>query len=223
VGQPPRSFLCLARVLEAENGKCVSETNVERQKLIKGVDILKAAELDENGYIAHIQDLKASYRETLRIVRDSKNRCDAELTLENNGAESVHHDSIIKDSIIKDLNLMIDWLHLGRMRGGRRGAERRPAHQMKRCIDPLRMQSYSDNYNSRSASTLTKDQMELLQDALCKLTESERLCYMLSHGQKTPYSEIAALLGVSIRTVRGYIDRGALKVAYYLELNLFEH
>jgi RNA polymerase sigma factor (sigma-70 family) len=184
---------------------------------------LKNVDLDENGYLANMSDLKASYRATYRLVKDSMDRCNAESSAANKGVETEHKDNIIKKDIIKDLNIAINWMHTGRMQGGRRGAERRSAYQMKRFIDPLRMQSYSDQYNSRSASTLTGDQLLQIEKALGQLTENERKCYVMAHGESYPLSEIANTFGITKGTVQKYVERAKKKVSHYLEVNLFIH
>ncbi|QGR00170.1 sigma-70 family RNA polymerase sigma factor [Paenibacillus psychroresistens] len=169
-------------------------------------------------------DLKLSYRGTLRMLQ--KKGKQLECDLEKAIALNVDLDSIMKDidfikDMITDVNLAINWLHTGKMPGSKRGIERRSAYQKNKLMDPLRMQAFSNQYNSRSASTLTDWQRYQLEDALSRLSPQQRECYELAHGGCYPYAEIAIMLGISKGTVQGYVERAQKKVTEDLNSSLF--
>ena len=83
------------------------------------------------------------------------------------------------------------------------------------------MQAFSNQYNSRSSSTLTDWQRYQLEDALSRLSPQQRECYELAHGGCYPYAEIATMLGISKGTVQGYVERAQKKVTEDLNSSLF--
>lgn len=178
----------------------------------------KDAELDERGYLLNMRDLKLAYRQTYWQLRRALK--DAEMRY-GEGTLIQHPDiTTIKDAM-SDVSFAIRWMHTGRRPGNKRGAERLAAYQRHKLVDPLVMQSFSNQYNSRSASTLTEWQRTQLEDALCRLSPQERACYEMAHGQGFSFSYIAGLLGISKGTVESYVTRAQKKVSEDLESSLF--
>jgi RNA polymerase sigma-70 factor (ECF subfamily) len=188
---------------------------------IKGVGGLKEHELDESGYLAHMSDLKASYRETHRVVRASIEKDNAEESALYKGAEAEHRDTVIKRGIIEDLNMAINWMHTGKMPGSKRGADRRSAYQKHKFVDPLIMQAFSNPVNSRSVSTLTSVQLLQIENALGRLSPNERECFVSIHGNCTPMREVASRMCITLGSVQTFVNRAQKKVSEYLEMSLF--
>ncbi len=61
---------------------------------------------------------------------------------------------------------------------------------------------------------------EMLQDALCRLPDSQRVPLVLFHFDDLPYDTIAAKLGVSLSKVKTDIHRGRLALKRYLQPKL---
>lgn len=173
----------------------------------------KEAQLDERGYLMNMRDLKLAYRQTYWQLRRALKAAEA--------SEPQHPDIDILKSMISDKHYEIQWMHTGRRPGNKRGVERLAAYQRHKLVDPLIMQAFSNQYNSRSASTLTEWQRTQLEDALCRLSKQERECYTLAHGQGFSFSYIAGLLGISKGTVASYVERAQKKVSEDLESSLF--
>jgi RNA polymerase sigma-70 factor, ECF subfamily len=65
-----------------------------------------------------------------------------------------------------------------------------------------------------------EDRRRLLETALHKLPESQRVPLVLFHFEEMPYDEIAERLGVSLSKVKTDIHRGRLSLKRYLERRL---
>lgn len=118
--------------------------------------------------------------------------------------------------MISNCSYAIDWLETGRRPGNRRGMERRARYQREVPIDPFRLAcrlSLSDE------SVPVEEQSKLsrrlrIEEALRGLTDRERDCYGLAHGEGYSYAEIAVLLDISKSSVSTYMLRAQRKVAF---------
>lgn len=170
------------------------------------------AELDERGYLLHINDLKLSYRKTYWILRRALRGC---------GTEGKHPDEKLLKEAISDIHYAITWMHTGRRPGNRRGIERRAAYQREKLMDPLRMQAFMSRSTTGSPSNITDWQRFQIEDALSRLSPRERECYELAHGQGFSFGYIANMLGISKGTVEEYVNRAQRKVSEDLQSSLF--
>ena len=170
----------------------------------------KIPELDERGYLANIRDLKLAYRDTYWRLRQALKACGED------GADA----PIIKDAIT-DVNFAIMWMHTGRRPGSKRGIERQAGYQREKSMDPMIMQGFANQSNSRSSSTLTPEEADRLRDALEILSPQEREIYMMAYGQCIPHSEIAAMMGIKKGTVSKYVQRAHEKVSNGWQGTLF--
>ncbi|GIO33109.1 positive control factor [Paenibacillus albilobatus] len=123
--------------------------------------------------------------------------------------------------MISDCEYAIEWLSTGRRPGNKRGIERRAAYQRERLVDPLKMQAYVQNSKAGSPSNLTEWQRFQIQDALSRLSDRERECYVLAHGECFSFSYIADLLGISRSSVEEYVERAQRKISEDLQSSLF--
>lgn len=185
---------------------------------------MKEVEYDQNGFMKHMSDLKASLRGTHHIVRASISRCDAEAREEHyqrTGRRALieHEDTPLKEGMIEDLNLQINQIQTGREAGSKRGIHRRGAYDDK-VIDPMYIQKFFQPSNSRSASTLSDDLISKINLALEDLPPQEWKSYVMARGYCARVDEIAGMLGVSIRSVRCYLKRADKKVKAALEGNM---
>ncbi|TVY01328.1 sigma factor-like helix-turn-helix DNA-binding protein [Cohnella terricola] len=115
--------------------------------------------------------------------------------------------------MISSCSYIIEWLETGRRPGNRRGIERRAGYQREIPTDPGKLPMVSD---WEEASTPTGKETEAgrfrLEAALRGLTERERNCYALAHGELFSYAEIAAMLNISKSSVGTYMVRAQRKV-----------
>lgn len=199
------------------------------------------AELDENGWLKHVHDLKLSYRATLRGLAERRRELefiierDTGMTMEqldekkhgklykswkssNNG---LHAELQGLKEAISDVNFAITWMHTGKQPGVKRGIERRSAYQREKLMDPVRMQAFVSGSTSGSPSNLNEWQRTQIEDALCRLSGQERACYEMKHGQGFSYKYIASLMVIKASTVENYVIRAQKKVSQDLQQSLF--
>lgn len=198
-------------------------------------------ELDEMGFMVHIADLKKSYSLTLAYWQDRKRRLLEELQQNTSVAIDdlkkkrnrqerrrlreeypvLHAELEECKAIISDLNYCINWMSTGKRPGSSRGIERRSVWQRTSLMDPIILQNYANQTNSRSCSTLTDEQIKLLSEALELLSEQERECYVMAHGQGISLQQIAIYMGLEKGTVQRYVDRAHSKVSRGWQRTLF--
>lgn len=149
-----------------------------------------------------------NYKMSLKIAERAYRRADAD-------------DKKVISGMVSDCEYVIEWLETGRRPGNKRGIERRAAYQREKLVDPLRMQAYVQNAKAGSPSNLTDWQRFQIEDALSRLSERERECYVLAHGECFPFSDIADMLGISKGSVEEYIERAQRKISEDLQSSLF--
>lgn len=149
-----------------------------------------------------------NYKIALRIAHRAYRRADPD-------------DKKVISGMISDCEYAIEWLSSGRRPGNKRGIERRAAYQREKLVDPLKMQAYMKNSTAGSPSNLSDWERYKIQDALSRLTERERDCYVMAHGECFSFGQIANLLGISKGSVEEYIERAQRKISVDLETSLF--
>lgn len=175
----------------------------------------KIPEVDGRGFVKDLMELKKSYRNTYWKLRQALKATGKE------DEDTNHPDYKLLKDAISDVNFAVTWLHTGKRPGSKRGIERRGVYKNTKMMDPLIMQAFSNQYNSRSSSTLTPEKLFKLEEALRRLSDRERECYELAHGQGFPHSYIAKLLKISKGSVTEYVERAQKKVTEDLGNNLF--
>ena|GEM_PF-626873 len=127
----------------------------------------------------------------------------------------------IVNSMISDLEYPIEWMETGRTPGLRRGIERRSVYQNTVFMDPIKLQYFVNNQQSRSVSTLTELDKFKIEQALRKLSPNEYKVFLMAHGEARSHSQIANELGVAKSTVDTMIIRAKAKVEHELKTNVF--
>jgi RNA polymerase sigma factor (sigma-70 family) len=130
-------------------------------------------------------------------------------------------DKDVISGMVSDCEYVIEWLSTGKMPGNRRGIERRAAYQREKLMDPLRMQAYVQGNTAGSPSNISEGQRFRIEEALRRLSDRERECYVMAHGQCFSFSYIADLLKISKGSVENYVKRAQAKISQDLEDNLF--
>lgn len=201
----------------------------------------KIAELDENGWMKHVHDLKLSHRSTIRDLAVKRRELEAiiesdtKLTIEQLGEKK--HRGVYKQwkssnnriyaelqqlkEMISDNNFIVEWMHTGKQPGVKRGIERRSAYQREKLMDPVRMQSFMSGATAGSPANLNEWQRTQIEDALCRLSPQERACYEMKHGQGFSFRYIASMMGIKASTVENYVVRAQKKVSQDLNQSLF--
>ena len=175
-------------------------------------------------------------RELLRAANDLTVRIAAlepVRTLEQmNAVLALEEERKVVVGMIASCSYIIDWLATGRMPGNRRGVERRSGCQREILTDPSRLNGLRERAalergngsaegngagdagdSSGGIGGGTGDEARMrLEEALAGLTERERDCYVLAHGECFTFAEIARLLGISKSSVGTYMTRAQRKI-----------
>lgn len=156
-----------------------------------------------------MESLTQSYKGTQRMLKQAQKQ-----------NENPDHNRLLSE-MMGDCSFVVDWLQEGRMPGNRRGIERRSAYQREKLMDPIHMQAYVQKSAAGSPANLTDGQRAQIEQALSMLSERERECYILAHGECFSYHDIAELLNVTKGSVGQYIRRAQLKLSKQLSGSLF--
>lgn len=165
-----------------------------------------------------MQDLLHGYKETRRGLNIAYEalRSDAEA-----GNEAAIAERQLIGEMRGEVDWVIEWLETGRQPGNKRGIERRAAYQREKLMDPIRMQAFVYRATAGSPANITEWQRHQIEDALCVLSDRERECYTLAHGQGFSHEYIAEMLGITKGSVDSYIVRAQEKISDRLQNSLF--
>jgi len=165
-----------------------------------------------------MQGLLREYKETRRaLARAYEARREGEKVLDD---QALAERQIISE-MIGDVAFVIEWLETGRRPGNKRGVERLAAYQREKPMDPIRMQAFVSRSTAGSPANLTEWERQQIEDALCTLSDRERECYVLAHGECFTHAEIAELLNISVSSVETYIKRASAKITERTMTSLF--
>ncbi|MFJ9498759.1 sigma factor-like helix-turn-helix DNA-binding protein [Brevibacillus centrosporus] len=185
-----------------------------------------------------MHDLLKSYKETkkalkrmqsemkdsvdaIRVVRleEAKRKTGREKAV-CNGDENKTERQIIGE-MVGDTEFVIEWLETGRRPGNKRGIERRAAYEREKLMDPVRMQTFVSRSTAGSPCNLTDWQRFQLADALSCLTDRERECYVLTHGEGFSFEDTARLLQITKSSVQTLVTRAQSKISERVTNSLF--
>jgi RNA polymerase sigma-70 factor (ECF subfamily) len=153
--------------------------------------------------VESVTDLVPSYRNTKRILEQARTRAEDPSDRQTIGG------------MIRDVEFALEWLQHGRQPGTRRGIERRAAYERERPVDPVHLQAYVANRSAGGpvqAASVSEEDRERIEAILGQLSPRERDCYRMAIGHGLPYSEIAALLGITKSSVQYYVERADIKI-----------
>ncbi|MGG1662901.1 sigma factor-like helix-turn-helix DNA-binding protein [Brevibacillus sp. NRS-1366] len=165
-----------------------------------------------------MQDLLNEYKETKKGLNTAyeERRSAAEV-----GNEEAMAERQMIGEMRGEVEWIIEWLETGRRPGNKRGIERQAAYQREKLMDPVRMQAFVARSTAGSPANLTEWQRQQIEDALCCLTERERDCYVLVHGEGFSFEQVAELLILSKSSVQTYVTRAQTKISDRLNNSLF--
>ncbi|MCM3079621.1 sigma-70 family RNA polymerase sigma factor [Brevibacillus invocatus] len=159
-----------------------------------------------------MQDLLQGYIETRRMLKRMRSNCQG---------EQLATDRQLLGAMLRESEWIIEWLNTGRMPGNRRGIERRAAYEREKPIDPNRLQSFVSCSSAGSPVNLTEWERYRLDDAMSELSEREKECYVLTHGECFSFEQTAELLGISKSSVQTHVNRARSKITERLSSSLF--
>ncbi|MGE5703542.1 MAG: sigma factor-like helix-turn-helix DNA-binding protein [Clostridia bacterium] len=149
---------------------------------------------------------------------EKKNRYEAQGNVERRmqAVEKMRRDLDVTmrlvGGMISDVEFSIEWMNTGRCPGNKRGIERRAAYERERPVDPVRLQAYASNSTAGSPCNLSETQRERLKEILEVLTDRERECYVLTHGEGFTFSQAAQMLGISKSSIQTNVTRAQAKI-----------
>jgi RNA polymerase sigma factor (sigma-70 family) len=165
-----------------------------------------------------MQDLIRGYKETRRTLKSAyDSRREGEKVLDD---QAIAERQLLSE-MIGDVEYVIEWLETGRRPGNKRGVERLAAYQREKPMDPIRMQAFVSRSTAGSPANLTEWERQRIEDALCVLSERERECYVLAHGECFSYEAIADMLGITKSSVATHIKRAQAKISERVMNSLF--
>ncbi|MGG3012281.1 sigma factor-like helix-turn-helix DNA-binding protein [Brevibacillus parabrevis] len=157
-----------------------------------------------------MQDLLAGYKETRKGLNVAYEALRKAAEAGNEGAMAERQ---IIGEMRGEVEWIIEWLETGRRPGNRRGIERRAAYEREKLMDPVRMQAFVSRGTAGSPCNLTEWQRFQLEDALSSLTERERECYVLTHGEGFSFEDTARLLNITKSSVQTLVTRAQTKIS----------
>ncbi|MDR6880408.1 sigma factor-like helix-turn-helix DNA-binding protein [Bacillus sp. 3255] len=175
-------------------------------------------------------DLSDGYKQTAAMLRklsaEKTNKIkeieqQEDILIKQDELSILQADRRVINEMVSDCEWTIEWLETGRRPGNKRGIERRAAYQREKLMDPVRMQAYITQSSAGSPANLSDWQRFQIEDALSRLSERERECYVLVHGECFSFSGIAGMLGISKGSVEVYVSRAQKKISDDLQNSLF--
>lgn len=180
-----------------------------------------------------MKDLLKSYRETLYALQKAKIRADERreelsdifvnwATYENKAKlDEARENCEAINGFISNVMYVITWLSRGHAPGPRRGIHRRSREQREILMEPLKMQSYANPAACGSPTTITDWERFMIDEAMHKLNDRERECYMMKYGQCFSERQIAGILNISQQAVNKHIQKAEKKINESIKSNLF--
>lgn len=180
-----------------------------------------------------MQDLLKSYRETLYQLQKVKIEADkkrdkareslgklptyvtlAELKQAEENCEAIN-------GFISNVMYVITWLSKGHAPGPRRGIHRRSRQQLEVVMDPIKMQSFANPAACGSPTTISGWERFMIDEAMSKLSDRERECYIMKYGHCYSERQIANMLNISQPVVHEYVTKAEKKINENLNNNIF--
>ncbi|WP_411503465.1 sigma factor-like helix-turn-helix DNA-binding protein [Brevibacillus centrosporus] len=168
-----------------------------------------------------MEELLEEYKQTRNKLRYKYSKLSAAVVTGSDEADA----SLMGyySDMIGDLDYVITWMETGKRPGNKRGIERLAVYQRTVTMDPIILQSYVNRTVAGGPSNITDSQRELIGEALSCLTDREKDCYVMAHGQGFSQYDIARMLGLSRGTVDTYIRRAQEKISKKLNLKKPEY
>lgn len=163
-------------------------------------------------------DLLKGYKETRKGLNAAY---ESRRSVAETGDEEAMAERQLIGEMRGDVEWIIEWLETGKRPGNKRGIERRAAYEREKLMDPVRMQAFVSRSTAGSPCNLTEWQKFQIEDALSSLTERERECYVLTHGEGFSFEEAARFLQITKSSVQTLVTRAQAKISERVTNSLF--
>ena len=156
----------------------------------------------------------AEYRKSIRLAREMKRELDKK---EKSTSQDMDDKKVIA-GMISDLEFALEWMRTGRNPDARRGIDKHGVYLTDPAVlDVLPIQPiYKD-----VSRELSSDEKDIIDDALCTLTEREKDVFFMIKVEGITYEYAAELLGVKKTTVQNHLERAIKKIEKRKSESLF--
>lgn len=153
------------------------------------------------------------YQKSLRELNKMKKK----LQSKKDKTEKDEVDVGLIGSMINDLQFAIQWLQTGRNPDMRRGVDKTGVY----LTDPRVLDSLLVEQQTVTGRELSREYQEMIEDAMCTLTEREKDVFMLIKVEGITFEYAAELLGVKKSTVQKHLERAMKKIEQRKRESLF--
>lgn len=158
--------------------------------------------------------LIAEYRKSLRLAKTMKRDLDKKI---NPSPQDIDDKKVIA-GMVSDLEFAIEWLKSGRNPDARRGIDKNGVY----LTDPAVLDAFPvHNLYKAAAREITSLENEIIEDALCTLTEREKDVFMMIKVEGLTFEYTAELLGIKKSTVQSHLERAEKKIEQRKNESLF--
>lgn len=153
------------------------------------------------------------YKKSLRELNHLKQKYNSK----KGRTEKEDVDLQLIDSMISDMQFAIQWLQTGRNPDMRRGVDKTGVY----LTDPRVLDSLRVDRPDPAEKELSREEQELIEDALCTLTVREKDVFMLIKVEGITFEYAAELLGIKKSTVQKHLERAVKKIEQRKNESLF--
>lgn len=166
--------------------------------------------------------LMAEYRKSLREARKMKRivdlRIQSALDKKKSPSPQDIEDSKVIGSMISDLEFALEWMRSGRNPNARRGIDKSGVY----LTDPAILDALPvHNLYKSVAKEITDFDKEIIDDALCTLTEREKDVFLMIKVEGITFEFTAEILGIKKSTVQTHYERAEKKIEQRKNESLF--
>ncbi|MRX54828.1 Fis family transcriptional regulator [Bacillus idriensis] len=161
-----------------------------------------------------LKKLLWEYKQSLRFARQMKKKLQsiAKPTLRD------QEDITIINSMISDLEYEIEWLISGRNPDARRGIDKNGVY----LTDPAILDVLPVHQTYKAiAKNLSDFEKELIEDALCTLSEREKDAFLMIKVEGLTFEYAAELMGIKKTSVQNHVERAIKKIEHRKKESLF--
>jgi positive control factor len=158
--------------------------------------------------------LVAEYRKSLREAKQMKSALDK---LKIPTLQDVEDKKVIA-GMISDLEFALEWLNSGRNPDARRGIDKNGVYLTDPAV--LDVLPVAPTYKS-IAREISGFEKELIEDALCTLTEREKDVFIMIKVEGLTFEYTAELLAIKKSTVQSHLERAEKKIEQRKSESLF--
>jgi RNA polymerase sigma-70 factor (ECF subfamily) len=156
----------------------------------------------------------AEYRKSLREAKRMK----AELDRKEEKTLQDENDKKVIAGMISDLEFALEWLSSGRNPDARRGIDKNGVYLTDPAV--LDVLPVEPIYKS-IAHEISRFEKELIDDALCTLTDREQDVFFMIKVEGITFEYTAELLGIKKSTVQSHLKRAEKKIEQRKSESLF--